>query len=157
MFSYVLHNQEGPNQFQKNFWILSAKLARIGNTFSDLSPTPLLNVFSAGEEEGRAWDICRRRQTVEAILRHKEKGMRRERAWNGNLGISTVGQKSESRLCDLATAPAGGITQTRTHFFGQLCNSLARYFGFLPSLPENLEQMTMSPPKDSYLSKHITF
>ena len=27
------------------------------------------------------------------------------------------------RLRDLATAPAGGITQSRTHFFGQLCNS----------------------------------
>ena len=25
------------------------------------------------------------------------------------------------RLCDLATAPAGGITQPRTTFFGQLC------------------------------------
>ena len=26
-------------------------------------------------------------------------------------------------LRDLATVPAGGITQPRTHFFGQLCTS----------------------------------
>ena len=30
-------------------------------------------------------------------------------------------QKICSRLCDLSTAPAGGISQPRTNFFGQLC------------------------------------
>ena len=38
------------------------------------------------------------------------------------------------RLRDIATAPAGGITQPRTHFFGQLCDICGKGCVFQPRL-----------------------
>ena len=42
-----------------------------------------------------------------------------------HLDTTELTKKVCPRLRDLATAPAGGITQPRTHFFGQLCREAA--------------------------------
>ena len=94
-----------------------------------------------------------------SFLDAQELGIANNDSFSCLSGLFTLGTELAKNVCprlrDLATAPAGGITQPRTTFFGQLCTPLNTQFSTDISLTTLSPQhpLNQQPPSKSEKDK----